>query len=74
MTAREDLTTALNGGIPKHTPRREKTPVGAIQSVTVNSIRSPRRMEWPCEHWVKRPDASDSSVERSRVGIGRRSN
>lgn len=114
MTARENLTTALGGGIPGHTPlsvldwffadprydfdewrplfdqglglvvqcqtvrlvehgveatgehkvegewrytiRRKKTPMGAIQSVTVNSIRPPRRMEWPCEHWVKRPE------------------
>jgi hypothetical protein len=114
MTACENLTTALRGGIPEHTPlsvldglfadsrydfdewrplydrglglvvqcqtvrlvehgvkatvehkvegdrrytiNRKETPVGAIQSVTVNSIRAPSLMEWPHEHWVKRTE------------------
>lgn len=113
VTARENLTTALSGGIPEYTPlsvldwlltdprydfdewrplfdrglglvaqcqtvrlvehgvkttvehkiegdwcytiRRKETPVGSVQSVTVNSIRTPRLLEWPCEHWAKRP-------------------
>jgi hypothetical protein len=113
VTVREDLTTALDGGIPEVTPlsvldwlladtradldawrplfdrglglvaqcqtarlvehgvrltaqhriegdrrytlRRKETPVGAIQSVTVNSVRAPRLQEWPCEYWVKTP-------------------
>jgi hypothetical protein len=114
VTARENLTTALRGGIAEHTPlsvldwlladprydleewrplfnqelglvvqcqtvrlvehgvkatvrhkvegdrcytiRRKETPVGVIQSVTVNSVRMPRLMEWPCESWVKGPE------------------
>ena len=43
-------------GDRRYTICRKETPVGAIQSVTANSIRAPRLMEWPCEHWVKGPD------------------
>jgi hypothetical protein len=114
VTARENLTTALQGGIPEHTPlsvldwffadpryvceewrplfdqglglvvqcqtvglvehgvkltvehkvegdrrytkRRKESPVGTVQSVTVNSARTPRLMEWSCEHWAKTPE------------------
>lgn len=36
--------------------RRKETPAGTVQSVTVNSVRVPRLLEWPYEHWVKRPE------------------
>ncbi len=39
----------------RHTIRRKETPVGTVQSVTVNSVRAPRLLEWPCEFWVKSP-------------------
>jgi hypothetical protein len=40
----------------RYTIRRKETPLGAIQSVTVNSAQTPRLMEWSCEHWVKEPE------------------
>jgi len=113
MTTRQNLTTALNGGVPEQTPlsvlgwfftsprydfdewlplfnqglgllaqcqtvtlvehgvettvehqvegdrrytiRQKETPVGTLQSVTVNSARAPRPMEWDLEHWIREP-------------------
>jgi len=114
MTPRENLMTALQGGLPEHTPlsvldwffadprhdfrewrplfdqglalvvqcqttrlvehgvkttvehraegdrrctvRLKETPVGTVHSVTVNSIRAPRLMEWPQRYWVETPE------------------
>jgi len=42
-------------GDRRYTIRRKETPAGALQSVTVNSVRAPRPMEWNLEHWVREP-------------------
>ena len=41
---------------------RKETPVGTLQSVTVNSIRAPRLADWHCEYWIKEPQ--DYEVQR----------
>jgi hypothetical protein len=43
-------------GDRRYTVRRKKTPVGTVQSVTINSIRVPRPMEWPQQYWVETPE------------------
>ena len=38
-----------------YTIRRKETPVGTLQSVTVNSVSAPRLIEWNYEYWIKEP-------------------
>jgi hypothetical protein len=42
-------------GDRRYTMRRKETPIGTVQSVTVNSVRAPRLLEWPSEFWVRSP-------------------
>jgi hypothetical protein len=42
-------------GDRRYTIRRQETPVGMLQSVTVNSVSRPRLIEWQQEYWIKEP-------------------
>lgn len=35
--------------------RRKETPIGTIQSITVDSVSKPRAIEWTIEYWIKEP-------------------
>lgn len=42
-------------GDRRYTINRKETPVGTLRSVTLNSVSSPRLIEWTYEEWVKEP-------------------
>jgi len=42
-------------GDRRYTIRRKETPVGTLQSVTVDSVSAPRLIEWNYEYWIKEP-------------------